>query len=268
MDEQPLTWHYGLVARWWAEQNIAEPAEIRYLSDAIQRVGGPALDLGCGAGRLLLPLLASGLVVDGVDISADMIAQVARGVSGTGHSPRLQAAAMHEFELEQRYRIVFMVGAFGIGGHRDHDRLALQRVIEHLEPGGVLLIGHELPYAEQDLTGWGRWLPPHRAALPQQWPTEGMRGPSDHGEQIELVVRLADFDPLLQRQTLDLRALLWRDDVVVAQEEYRLHENLYFAQEILLLLDQVGFSEVRVEGWYTGVAAGPDDAKVVFVAAR
>jgi 2-polyprenyl-3-methyl-5-hydroxy-6-metoxy-1,4-benzoquinol methylase len=59
------------VERWRAEFNVAEPLEIAYFRGAIERFGQPALDLGCGAGRLLLPLLADGLIVDGVDISAD-----------------------------------------------------------------------------------------------------------------------------------------------------------------------------------------------------
>ena len=49
------TWHYGLVARWWAEVNRPDEAELAYLRTAIHRFGEPALDLGCGAGRLLLP---------------------------------------------------------------------------------------------------------------------------------------------------------------------------------------------------------------------
>ncbi len=74
MDETPQTWHFGLMARWWAEFNRAEPAELAYYQAAIERSGQPALDLGCGAGRLLLPLLAAGLDVDGVDLSPDMLA--------------------------------------------------------------------------------------------------------------------------------------------------------------------------------------------------
>ena len=39
------TWHYGLIARWWAEVNRPEVAEIAYLRAAIARFGEPALDL-------------------------------------------------------------------------------------------------------------------------------------------------------------------------------------------------------------------------------
>lgn len=61
MDNESGTWHYGLIARWWAEFNVAEPDELAYLRAAIHRFGEPALDVGCGTGRILVPLLADGL---------------------------------------------------------------------------------------------------------------------------------------------------------------------------------------------------------------
>jgi hypothetical protein len=44
-----------LVARWWAEFNAPDPDELAFYRGVIERDGQPALDLGCGAGRLLLP---------------------------------------------------------------------------------------------------------------------------------------------------------------------------------------------------------------------
>src|SRR5438270_14021486 len=60
MAGQPLTWHYGLVAQYWAEFNVAAPEELAYYRAAIERYGQPALDLACGTGRILVPLLKAG----------------------------------------------------------------------------------------------------------------------------------------------------------------------------------------------------------------
>src|SRR5437762_13718594 len=67
------TWHYGLMAEWWAEFNTDGP-EIDYFGHFV-RQGQPALDAGCGTGRLLLPWLRAGYDVDGCDVSPDMVAQ-------------------------------------------------------------------------------------------------------------------------------------------------------------------------------------------------
>ena len=65
------TWHHGLIAEWWAEFNTDGP-EIGYFGQFVER-GQPALDAGCGTGRLLLPWLRAGFDVDGCDVSPDMV---------------------------------------------------------------------------------------------------------------------------------------------------------------------------------------------------
>ena len=73
--EHPETWHYGLIARYWAEFNDDfRPHEIPYFQRFVEDGGEPALDVACGTGRLLLPYLRAGFDVDGCDVSADMFA--------------------------------------------------------------------------------------------------------------------------------------------------------------------------------------------------
>ena len=268
MDAESGTWHYGLIARWWAEFNAAEPDELAYFQAAIRRFGEPALDLGCGTGRILIPLLRDGLDVDGSDVSADMIAEAEAQAAKAGFKPRLTAQPMHELGVQRRYRTIYMCGAFGIGGRRDHDREALRRAYHHLEPGGGLVIAnHEFPYTA-DEQGWARWLPRHRAGIPQTWPAAGDRRTTSDGDEIELLSRLAELDPLEQRRTMEIRARLWRGDQIVKEEAYSLKECLYFAQEVLLLLEEAGFRDLAVEGGYTGLPATADDATVTFVARK
>jgi len=66
MIRDPQTWHYGLMARWWAEF-VHDGPEIAYFRDQIERYGDPALDVACGTGRLLLPFLRAGWAVDGME---------------------------------------------------------------------------------------------------------------------------------------------------------------------------------------------------------
>ena len=41
-------------------------------------------------------------------------------------------------------------GLFGIGGNREHDREALGRLYDHLDPGGLLVLDHEMSYADAE----------------------------------------------------------------------------------------------------------------------
>jgi len=136
------------------------------------------------------------------------------------------------------------------------------------EPGGVLLIEHWLPYADRDGQGWARWLPGHRSNVPREWPTEGERRRMHDGDELELFTRLGSLDPLAQQQILELRARLWHGGAIVREEVSWLSENLYFAQELLLMLVDAGFRNVSIEGPHTGRPATDKDATVIFVARR
>jgi len=259
------TWHYGLIARWWSEFNKAEPNELDYYRSAIRKFGEPVIDLGCGTGRFLVPLAAEGVDIDGVDISADMIA-AARAMLPEPRTGQLSVQPLHELRLDRTYRTAYMCGVLGIGGSRDHDREALRRVYQHLEPGGALLVIHKLPYDGEE--GWSDWLPGNRAGYPAPWPDEGDRRRTADGDDIELLSRVAELDPLQQLIVLEMRARLWHNGSVAKEESYSLKSCLYFAQEFLWMLRDAGFGEVVVEGDYTGMPATADDANVIFVARR
>ena len=255
------------MARWWAEFNVAEPVELDYWRGAIKKYGEPAIDLGCGTGRFAVPLRAAGFDIDGTDVSEDMLAQARAQSSGLESPPAFFAQAMHELELQRTYRTMFMCGVFGIGGRRDHDREALRRARRYLQPGGALLIIQVLPNNEgQDVESWAEWLPGHHPVLPEPWREPGNRRRCADGDELELSSRTAAFDSLKQLEVLDIRARLWHEGAMVREEEYSLRANIYFPQELVLVLEDAGFKDVTIEGNYTGEPARQDEGTVIFVA--
>ena len=265
MPDEPQTWHYGLVARWWAEFNRPRTDELRFYRSAIDRFGQPALDLCCGTGRLLLPLLEAGLDVDGCDLSPDMLA-LCRERTPSGLEPHLHQQAMHELDLTRSYRTIYICDSFGLGGTRQQDEEALRRCCRHLEPGGALVFSNGLPY--DAASTWRLWLPDQRGQLPAPWPDKGDRRRAANGDEIELRTRLIDVDPLEQRLTMEMRAILWREGKLVLQEERLLIENLYFRNELLSMLAHAGFADVSVTGGYTDAPPKPTDTMLVFIAVK
>jgi SAM-dependent methyltransferase len=266
LSEQPQTWHYGLVARWWAEFNAPDPGELAFYHGIVEEDGQPALDLACGAGRLLIPLLSAGLDIDGCDISPDMLAFCREGAAREGLTPRLYQQAMHDLNLPRSYRTIYVCDSFGLGGRRDQDAGALRRCYDHLAPGGTLVFSHYLP--NDDPRHWSAWLPEQRQRLPEAWPEAGTRKRTANGDDIELRTRLVDLDPMEQRQTLEMRAELWREGRLVAQEDRLLQENLYFCNEILLMLVNAGFADVSVRAGYSVKKPTADDTMLVFIARK
>src|SRR5437763_209003 len=195
MAREPQTWHYGLVAQWWAEFNVDGP-EIAYFQRVIERYGQPALDVACGTGRLLLPYLRAGLDVDGCDISPDMLALCRDKAvrEGLTPAPRLYNQAMHELDLPRTYKTIFACGSFGIGGDRQMDLEALRRFYHYLQPGGVFAFDHSLPY--DDARWWQYWLYENRSQLPRAWAPSGERRLASDGTEYEQWARVLDLDPL------------------------------------------------------------------------
>jgi len=263
MTDNPQVWHYGLVARWWAEFNTSGP-EIDYFKALIERYGEPALDVACGTGRLLIPFLRAGLDVDGCDISPDMLALCTEKARSEGLTPRLYNQPMHELALPRKYKTIVVCGGFALGGSRQQDQEALNRFFHHLAPGGALLLDNYLPYKDAD--EWRYWVKEDRKSLPEPWPSTGTRKRAENGEEIELRGRLAAFDPLDQVATREIRAFLWRDGEVLKQEEYTLLERLYFRNELLAMLAIAGFKDVQVLGDYTEDDASPESGILIYIA--
>jgi SAM-dependent methyltransferase len=259
------TWHYGLVAQWWLNK-VARPEELAFYGGAIRRFGEPALDLGCGTGRLLVPLVAEGLDIDGSDLSEDMLAGCRQCAAAAGVDVQVWAQPMHELAAPRRYRTIYICDSFGIGGSRWNDRQALRRIHDHLEPGGALVMSTELPY--DDASDWALWLPHGRDDLPRPWPDEPGRQVQPDGDVIVQWVRLAGFDPRVQRVVFEIRDQLVRDDAVVREEQRRIAIAVYFEQELRLMLELAGFSDIRFEAGYTGREASVDDTNVVVIAQR
>ncbi len=181
-----------------------------------------------------------------------------------GASAILYQQAMHGLELPRRYRTIYICDSFGLGGRRDQDAAALRRCYAHLVPGGTLVFSHYLP--NDDPERWSYWLPEQRQRVPETWPEAGGRKRAADGDEIGLRARMVDLDPMEQRLTLEMRAELWREERLVAQEDRLLRENLYFRNEILLMLANVGFAEVSAHAGYSAIEPTANDTMLVFVA--
>lgn len=263
MSKPTRIWHYGLVARWWAEFNQGGE-DIDVFRSLIERSGEPVLDAGCGTGRLLLPYLREAIDIDGSDASADMLAWCRQQAELEKLPANLYPQAMHELDLPRQYRSIIVCGAFGLGGTRDQDLEGLQRLHSQLEPGGRLYMDHHLPNLESPKL-WNSWV--DKPELPGRWPRQGDRRLAGDGTELEIRARQRDFDPLEQTTTLEIRASQYRGREEVAVETSVIDINLYFQKEIELMLAVAGFRTVIVRAFDEDRAPRPwEDERIVFEA--
>ena len=253
------TWHYGLIARWWANFNIDGP-EIEFFRPYVA-AGQPALDVGCGNGRLLVPWIADGLDVDGIDASADMIAACRAAARVAGREPALYVQATHQLDVPRRYGAIIMCGALGLGVTRADDLEGLRRVHAHLRPGGVLALDSEV--GELDSDRWSAWQARPADESP---PAEADRRLGPDGFHYALRHRVVAFDLEARRMTRELQAWQWRGGELVGHETHALIVNIYSSDEIVAMLGEVGFVDVRVVGGYHGGEPRSGDRFLVYIA--
>jgi len=261
MSDDIQTWHYGLVARWWAEFSEGGD-DIAFFRDAIRRCGEPVLDAGCGTGRLLLPLLRSGIDIDGSDVSGDMLAWCARMVRAEGLSADLYRQAMHELDLPRRYRTVVFCGSFGLGGTRATDLEGLRRIHSHLEPGGTLVMDHHPPKRDAD---YGQ-VRAGNLELPSDWSEQGDRRRSSDGSELELRTRLLTVDEAERTVTREISVREFVGGAEVADESYAILIRGYLTEDVESMLEQAGFGDISVTGGLEDRPPSPLDERIVLKA--
>lgn len=257
-------WHYGLTARSWIVET--DPGEHgAFFKRMVERSGEPALDVGCGGGRLLIPLLEAGLDVDGSDYSADMLAVCREALQAAGLDADLYQQAMHELDLPRRYRTIYACGVVGLGGRKDLARRGFQRIRDHLRPGGVFVFDYQAPWNESGY--WSGWVPERRRELPLDWfPPNRVEMPD--GAELEDSVQIVSHDALEGVAVRAIRHRLYRDGALVEEDVHSMAMELYTTHELVLMLEAAGFGAIDIYGDYTDESATGDHENLVFVARR
>ncbi len=71
----------------WENRQTMGRRDVRFWQDMARRIGGTALELGCGTGRVSLPVASAGVHLVGVDRSEQMLARARQRVK-RGRKPR------------------------------------------------------------------------------------------------------------------------------------------------------------------------------------
>lgn len=265
MNNEPVNWFYGLMAERVAEFTPDAP-QIPFFQLEIERYGQPVLDVGCGVGRLLLPLLCAGIDIDGCDISGDMLRYCRDKAVSRGLEPHLYQQPMHDLDLPRQYRTIYICDAFNLAGGRDKGLATLRRCFTHLQEGGALLLNIEADYTDPEW--WEYWKPAGCKTLPEPWPEEGRhRVAADGSEYIERF-RLVSTNILEQSYVRQVRVEKWVAGRLIASQEDTLRGDWYMKNELLLMLQVAGFRQITVRGDYTDGLAAPDSNELIFTALK
>lgn len=230
----------GLAATVWDVFSGDEPGrDHAFFERAVAARRGLALDVGCGSGRLLRPFLRAGLEVEGVDPSADMLAICRRRAEAEGFAPVLYQQTMQALDLPRHYRTIFVpCGSFQLVVDRTEAFEALRRFRGHLEPGGTLILTvftHRPELAGERMGDW----------------TLRKREPLADGTELVKHARFEHQNLLDQTLAVTVRYRRERAGQIVEEQICPTTERWYSLNELTLMLEAVGFRDIRVTGDYS-----------------
>ena len=235
-------------------------AELGFYERRIRANGGIALDQACGTGRHIFPLIARGLEVHGADISSDVLEFAEKAAKNLKVKPTLFHQSMEECDIPHRYGTIYIAnGTFQIIVDRQQVFSTLKRFWDHLTPDGQILFELFVPkVVTQGPTA-------SDAEHPTRWkpiPRRGARG--------EIVTTLWSESVDLFEQTLlsKRRCELCMDGECIQSEVHAHYMRWYFHYEFFMMLEHVGFKDIRIYSDFTDEEATKDSRTVVYGARR
>jgi SAM-dependent methyltransferase len=132
---------------------VGVPGDLEHYVDRAQAAGGDVLELGCGTGRILVPVAAAGVPVVGLEPDQELLECASQRLQDSGggaaECARLVSGRMETLDLGERFHAV-------MAPYRAFQHLltpvdqeeALTRIHEHLVPDGLLLLDTYDPLME------------------------------------------------------------------------------------------------------------------------
>ena len=244
-DSEALIWHdvecgaYEADLPLWAELAAAAP--------------GAVLELGCGTGRVAIPLAQDGHDVVGLDRSEAMLARAERHARREGVTLRLVEGDMRSFSFSEAFALIAIPFNTFLMLEPEERWACLARVREHLAETGLLAVDCFQPDPEH-IVG-------HDGTVREEWTRHDPESGRD-------VTKFAS-----SRANVDGVDLRWwfeqlDDDGRVTRWQRTTALHYLYRREAELLFSAAGFDLEALHGDYDGSPAGPSSPKLLVVARR
>jgi SAM-dependent methyltransferase len=252
---------YDSLARYYDIVHSSLNADREYVLGLARGAGGPILELGCGTGRLLLPLARAGHAVTGIDNTPAMLARARARLdqepSNVQQRVVLIEADMKSLSLPQvdgHFSLILLPYNTLLHFQTDEIRQLLRNASRYMHYEGRLFIDVINPFLVD-----GTSYDPE--------PTlENIYFDQDTGETIRLVSqsRLTSSEQRLQT--------LWIFEIEIGSERHPTRTMIDFdywyqyPHQLELLLQQSGFRLEQIMGDYDGVPFGENSARLLIIA--
>ena len=237
-----MSWEYGALATevYELDKPVGRSfADVGYYTDLLADVSGRILEPATGTGRILIPLLAAGYEVEGLDSSPEMLASCRQHCRDRGLDPVLREADMTIFvQLAAYEAVIIPAGSIALLDGRKATLQALACFRDSLVPGGRLFVDVPVPRPAAEDEAMRYW---RRGS--HLWTLQTMH---------------IEYDPVANQTTRFLRYDKWQDGTLRMTELQTFRLQHWSSQEFEDLLAEAGFTGTLVTADYQdSCTAGP-----------
>ncbi len=141
---------YATIARFYDAENADKTDDLGFYNELAGEYGDPILDIGCGTGRVMIPLAQAGYRVHGIDNEAAMLDRAKLKLDGLPIAARDRLTFYHgdvlTYPLEERFKLVLLPYNTLMHFHKQETQLALlKRARQWTQADGLLVL--DLPNA-------------------------------------------------------------------------------------------------------------------------
>lgn len=251
--------NYDQIARFYDLIHAELTGDLELLLSLASGEARNVLDLGCGTGRITIPMARSGHRIDGIDQSKEMLDLARQKLDGEPEEVRssvfLTEGDMTDFHFEQRYDLV-LISHNTLHEHQRYQvRLIFQQIQKHLAPDGFLFLDLSNPFTYfSHQEGDNVWIEDQSFQDPNTGYLLHQRSS-------------VSIDKSDQRVRV-LRTLKSYEDDTIPEGAYT-HESTYhllYPHEVELLLNKAGMQIAELYGGYERESFGEDSRRLVVIA--
>lgn len=220
---------------------VAGPKEVAFYETILRKANGPLLEAMCGSGRLLIPLLKTGLIIDGLDNSSHMLESCFRRCKENRLLVELHNQSLQNLSLAKKYSHIFIaIGSFQLIRDRTEAFQILKSLHRQLLPGGRLIIETFVPWdgIKDNIDG--------TVLLDQSKPISSEQ--KIHSQDGFNIINKSKVTINFKEQLklIQARYEKWADGKFVFAEEEEYAVRWYYRYEMELLLEKAGFLDVQI----------------------
>ena len=240
------TWAY------WYDIINTEPREDYQFYSSLLDSNDTALEVACGTGRIYLRMLEDGYNVHGLDISEHMIQRLRNKASEMDlEIPRLYQQDISNLDSEQDYNLIYYPfnSIAHITGGVENQKQTMNAIYQHLTEDGVFAF--DIFVVDPEI------MAKYEEVKSVEFEHDGTQYKFETWSEIESLPEqtISSKNRIIDLSTTDI---VWDADHVL---------SVYTKQQLELLLQQAGFSDISVYDEFT-MEPLQDDSKQMSVIAR